>query len=76
MLLPVLEHDKIRAIGTLFRPAAAVPFVLLRFTGLAIQVAVLAFHDAGGALVDLKIDMYLPSLIVFDLLNTLWTGSF
>ena len=54
MLVPILEHDKVRAIRTLFRPTPAVPLVLLQFAGLAIQVAVLAFQDAGGALVGLK----------------------
>ena len=52
--LPILKQDEIGAIGALFRPTAAVPLVLLKFAGLAIQVAVLAFLDAGGALVRLK----------------------
>ena len=59
VLLPILEHDKIGAVRALFRPAAAVPSVLLQFAALHVQVAVLAFHDAGGALVYLKIDLSL-----------------
>ena len=54
MLVPILQHDMVRAIRALFRSTAAVTFVLLQFAGLAIQVAVLALQDAGGALVRLK----------------------
>lgn len=66
VLVPVLEHDKVRAIRALLRPAAAVPLVLLQLAGLAIQVAVLALQDAGGALVRLKNESN-PSLLLIDL---------
>jgi hypothetical protein len=55
VLFPVFEHDKVGAFWTLFGPAAAVAFVLLHFSGAAVQLAKLASQHSSGAQMFLKL---------------------